>query len=103
VTPIPDPVSEAENWERVVTGSAPRLLDEYFAQLRHRRRVENAQLALETFSPVLGALVVLASLFAAIWLIDQGHSVAGGLLGSIDLVGFFVALILLLQLNRATR
>jgi hypothetical protein len=94
--PAPEPVRQAEDWERVVTGSAARLLDSYFVQLKHRRRVETTQVVLEAFGPFLGFVVVLVALFIAVWLIDRGHSLAGAVLGTVDLVGFFAVVVLLL-------
>lgn len=77
----------AAKWQEVVPGSAPRLLDAYFVQLKHRRRIETANVVLAFFGPILGFVVVLAFLFTAAWLIDRGHSVEGTLLGTVDLVG----------------
>jgi hypothetical protein len=92
--PAQEPVREARDWEQVVPGSAAKLMEQYFVQLKHRRRVETARVALDAFGPVLGFLVVVVSLFVGVWLIDRGHSLAGAVLATIDLVGFFVVLIL---------
>jgi hypothetical protein len=54
-------------------------------------------MALQFFGPILGAVVVLVSLFVGVWLIYNGHSAQGALIATIDLVGFFLALIFLLQ------
>jgi len=72
-------------------------MDQYFVQLKHRRRVETARVVLDAFGPVLGLVVVVVSLFIGVWLINRGHSLAGALLATIDLVGFFVVLIGLLR------
>jgi hypothetical protein len=92
--PAQEPVQEAKDWEQVVPGSAEKLMEQYFVQLKHRRRVETARVVLDAFGPVLGFLVVLVSLFIGVWLIDRGHSLAGAVLATIDLVGFFMVLIL---------
>jgi hypothetical protein len=98
--PAREPVQDAKDWERVVTGSAAKLLDSYFVQLKHRRRVETVRIVLEAFGPVLGFAVVLTSLFIAVWLIDRGHSLAGAVIGTVDLIGFFTVLIGLLRGRR---
>jgi hypothetical protein len=82
---------EAQAWERVVSGSAEKLRDSYFAQLKHRRRIETAQVVIDFLTAGLGLVVVLTSLFTAAWLILRGHSVEGTILGIVDLVGFFLA------------
>ena len=99
--PPQEPVRDARDWEQVVPGSAAKLIEHYFVQLKHRRRVETSRVALEAFGPILGFLVVLAALFIGVWLINRGHSVAGGLIATVDLLGFFAVLILLL-LRRAS-
>lgn len=70
---------------------------EQSAQLTHIRRVETAQIALQFFGPILGSVVVLVSLFVGVWLISNGHTSQGALIATIDLVGFFLALIFLLR------
>jgi len=95
--PTRGPVQDAKEWERLVPGSAAKIWAEQSAQLTHIRRVETAQIALQFFGPILGAVVVLVSLFVGVWLIYNGHSSQGALIATIDLVGFFLALIFLLR------
>jgi ABC-type bacteriocin/lantibiotic exporter with double-glycine peptidase domain len=95
--PARGPVQDAKEWERLVPGSAAKIWAEQSAQLTHIRRVETAQIALQFFGPILGAVVVLVSLFVGVWLIFKGHTSPGALIATIDLVGFFLALIFLLR------
>jgi ABC-type bacteriocin/lantibiotic exporter with double-glycine peptidase domain len=90
-------VKEAREWEALVPGSAAKVYAERSAQLTHRRRVETANATLQFFGPVLGAVVVLVSLLMGVWLIYHGHSTAGAFIATIDLVGFFLVLLFLLQ------
>lgn len=95
--PTRGPVQDAKEWERLVPGSAAKMWAEQSAQLTHIRRVETAQIALQFFGPILGSVVVLVSLFVGVWLISNGHTSQGALIATIDLVGFFLALIFLLR------
>ena len=70
---------------------------EQSAHLTHIRRVETAQIALQFFGPILGSVVVLVSLFVGVWLISNGHTSQGALIATIDLVGFFLALVFLIR------
>jgi hypothetical protein len=92
-TPTQGPVQDAREWNEIVPDSAKRLLEQHFVQLRHHRRVQT----LEAFVPVLGFLVVVAALFVGVWLIDRGHNLAGAVLATLDLVGFFAVVILFLR------
>ena len=91
--PTRGPTQDAREWERLVPGSAAKIWAEQSAQLTHIRRVETAQMALQFFGPILGAVVVLVSLFVGVWLIYHGHASQGALIAMIDLVGFYVTLI----------
>ena len=95
--PAREPIKEAKEWEQLVPGSAAKMWAEQSANLTHRRRVETAQIVLQFFGPVLGAAVVLVTLFTGVWLVYYGHSTEGALIATIDLVGFFLALLLLLR------
>jgi hypothetical protein len=94
--PARDAFQEAKDWERLVPGSAAQLRAEYSAGLKHKQRVETAEVVFQYFGPVLGAVVVLVSLFTGVWLINNSHSTEGALIATIDLVGFFVVLTALL-------
>jgi hypothetical protein len=83
--PSPQAAHDAQAWQAVVPGSAAQILDQYIRQLKHRRRIETANVVLALLGPVLGFVVVLAFLFTAAWLIDRGHSVEGTLLGTVDI------------------
>lgn len=90
--PAREPIQEAKEWERLVAGSAAKLREELSATLKHKQRVETAEIVLQYFGPVLGAVVVLVSLFSGVWLITHGHSTEGALIATVDLLGFFVVL-----------
>jgi hypothetical protein len=94
--PAREPIQEAKEWERVVPGSAAKLRAELSATLKHKQRVETAEVVFQYFGPVLGAVVVLVSLFTGVWLITNGHSTEGALIATVDLLGFFVVLTALL-------
>jgi hypothetical protein len=91
--PLRGPAEDAKEWEQLVTGAAAQIWADQRAQLRHHRRVETADMALRFFGPILGAGVVLVSLFVGVWLISNGHASQGALIAIIDLIGFFVTLI----------
>jgi ABC-type bacteriocin/lantibiotic exporter with double-glycine peptidase domain len=93
--PAREPIQDAKEWEQLVPKSAEKIFLQQSATLTHRHRVETAQVALQFFGPFLGAVVVLVSLFAGVWLILKGHSTEGALIATIDLVGFFLALLFL--------
>jgi len=95
--PARGPVQDAKEWERLVPGSAAKMWAEQSAHLTHIRRVETAQIALQFFGPILGSVVVLVSLFVGVWLISNGHTSQGALIATIDLVGFFLALVFLIR------
>jgi ABC-type bacteriocin/lantibiotic exporter with double-glycine peptidase domain len=94
--PAREPIQDARDWERLVPGSAAQLRAEHSAQLKHNQRVETAQVVFQYFGPILGAVVVLVSLFTGVWLINNSHTTEGALIATIDLVGFFVVLTALL-------
>jgi hypothetical protein len=66
---------------------------EFLAQLKVKRRAENARINLAYIGPIFGLLVVLSFLGVSAWLINGGHNVAGTFLGVVDIVslaGVFV-------------
>ena len=87
----------AREWEGLVPGSAKELLAEYRAQLKHRRRIEQAYVRLAFFGPVLGFIVVLSFLGTAAWLIYEGHGVEGTFLGTVDIASLAAVFVLGLQ------
>ncbi|WP_405406804.1 DUF2335 domain-containing protein [Streptomyces sp. NBC_01104] len=70
-------------WERVVPGSAERMLRQVEADYEHRRWRERTELRCRVAGMVLGAGAVTGVLWVAKHLIDAGAATAGaGLLGS---------------------
>ena len=75
----------AKAWNDVVDGGADKIFDQYVSQLRHRRRIESATIALAFFGPMLGFAVVISFLGTAAWLINRGYGVEGTFLGTVDI------------------
>jgi hypothetical protein len=76
---------DAKAWDDVVAGGAEKIFDQYVRQLRHRRRIESATLALAFFGPILGFVVVISFLGTAAWLINRGYGIEGTFLGTVDI------------------
>jgi|RhiMetdeSRZDD1v2_1073273.scaffolds.fasta_scaffold30056_10 ABC-type bacteriocin/lantibiotic exporter with double-glycine peptidase domain len=91
-TPTRNAFEEARDWNRLVPGSAAEMRAEYSAQLKHKQRIETAQMVFQYFGPFLGAGVIVTALSMGVWLITNGHTTDGGLIATIDLVGFFLVL-----------
>lgn len=94
--PIPSP-QDLANYDRVLPGLADRLITTFENQAAHRMRLENSATRSENIRSycglAAGVIVALAFLAMAGFLIHEGHDVAGGVLGTVDivaLVGTFI-------------
>lgn len=94
--PLPPPGILAE-YERVLPGSAERIFGAFEQQGDHRRKLETSVVVgggrRSWTGQLLGFVVVIAFLIVSAWLIDRGHSVAGTIIGTVDLAsvaGVFV-------------
>lgn len=99
---LPTP-QQVKKWDTAVEGGAELVFTEYLRQLRHRRRIETAKVALAFFGPVLGFLVVLAFLGTAGWLINGKHEIAGTFLGVVDIVSLAGVFVLGERVTRTRR
>jgi len=68
-TPTRNAFEEARDWNRLVPGSAAEMRAEYSAQLKHKQRIETAQMVFQYFGPFLGAGVIVTALSMGVWLI----------------------------------
>ena len=100
-TPTREGFEVARDWNGLVPGSAAEMRAQYSAQLKHKHRIETAQMVLQYFGPLLGAGVIITALSLGVWLINNGHTTDGGLIATIDLVGFFVVLLAYLIVRRS--
>jgi len=94
--PIPHPAI-LEQYDRVVPGSAERILAMAERQSAHRIELEGCVIRSDIRKSErgqwFGLIVALSGLAAAVALGIAGHGVAGGIIGSVDLValvGIFV-------------
>lgn len=94
--PVPHP-SILEKYDRVVPGSAERILAMAERQSAHRIELEGlvirSDIRKSERGQWFGLVVALAGLAAAVILGISGHEIAGGIIGSVDLValvGIFV-------------
>ena len=71
------------SWERVVPGSAERMLRQVEADYEHRRWLDRVEIRFRVAGAVLAAFGVTGLLWTAKYLVDHGEPAAGaGLLGS---------------------
>lgn len=87
--PVP-PSGEMERYDRLLPGSAERMLRMAEKGLDHQIRVADRESRLEhahvTVGQVFGLIVVLAVMYASYQLVMHGHAVSGTIFGSLDLV-----------------
>ncbi|MBI4266931.1 MAG: DUF2335 domain-containing protein [Chloroflexi bacterium] len=87
--PIPDP-STLQEYEKVIPGSADRILRMAERQAEHRQFLEKTVIHGDSrrafYGLWVGAFVALCVLGGAIFLIYTGHDVAGAVIGGLDIV-----------------
>jgi len=79
--------------ERVVPGSAARILDRWDRQLEHRQQLESRGLTYAFRIALAGLTVSLITILAGIVTRQTGGIIAGGAVGTIDLVALVYAFI----------
>lgn len=90
IGPIPPP-SLLQDYDSIVPGSADRILRMAEQQSEHRQFLEKAVITGDNKRAdrglYVGAFVALSVLGGSIYLIANGHDIAGGIIASIDIVG----------------
>lgn len=88
--PIPPP-HILEEYERILSGSAHRILASFEEQYRHRIDLEKKSIKAQLFQSGLGQIIggvsVLACLGITAWMGFLGHTVLAGILGSSSVIG----------------
>lgn len=88
--PLPD-AEELERLERLVPGSAERIIQKFEQQVDHRHSLENfvihsgAQRSRQGLAA--GFIVALSGFGVAIYGLSTGHEIAAAIIGGLDLVG----------------
>lgn len=87
--PLPHP-GMLKEYDSVVPGAADRILASFERQQEHRQALEKRVVfggsRRAAIGQILGFLIALAFLAAAVFLVQDGHAVAGIILGTVDLV-----------------
>ena len=88
--PIPPPEA-LQKYEELVPGAANRILEMAEGQTAHRLQIEKTVIRGDSWRSLLGLIfgfiLSVTGLLGGIYIIDNGHDWAGGVLVGLDLVG----------------
>lgn len=92
--PLP---SHFERYEKACPGAAKEIISMTVTQAKHRQDQENklvnARIAEAKRGHYTGFFIAIAFLVSSVYLIRSGHELAGGILGTIDILALVVAFI----------
>lgn len=88
--PIPPPTI-LEHFETIVPGSAQLIIQTFAAQTAHRQELERSVVLGgrrdATIGMVFAFIIAMTGLLLSAWLINDGHTIAGAIFGTADLLG----------------
>jgi len=88
--PIPHP-STLEGYERLVKGSADRIIQMAEKQVTHRHSIEKKIIKSETLNSLLGVIfafvIAMTTVLGGVWVMVNGSVWGGGFLGAAGLLG----------------
>lgn len=95
--PLPEP-SVLSEYDQVLPGLADRIVNMAESEATHRQRMQSRLLELSSrrsFAGLIaGFIIALSSLAVAVWIINNGHYIAGTVLVSCDIVALTTIFVL---------